>query len=60
MSFFARLEQMRNAIWNQGGVKMDTIIWSQGVRRDTIAGERGQMVYDSAASIWTATSAPRV
>jgi hypothetical protein len=45
---FARLEQMRNAIWNQGGVKMDTIMWSQGIRRDVINGERGQMVYDSA------------
>lgn len=44
---FSRAEQMINALWNAGGVKLDRWIWSQGVRRDTIAGERGSMVYDS-------------
>ena len=45
---FSRIEQGANGIMNQGGVKANRIIWSQGVRRDVISGERGQMVYDSA------------
>ena len=44
---FSRVEAMVNGLWNQGGVKMNRIIWSQGVRRDVISGERGSMVYDS-------------
>lgn len=45
---FSRVEALANGLWNNGGVKLDRMIWSQGVRRDTIAGERGAMVYDSA------------
>lgn len=45
---FSRIEKMANDLWNNGGVKLDRMIWSQGVRRDTISGERGVMVYDSA------------
>ena len=44
---FSRVEAMVNGLWNQGGVKMNRIIWSQGVRRDVISGERGSMVYES-------------
>jgi hypothetical protein len=47
---FVRKEAMANGLWNQGGVKMDRVIWSQGVRRDTIAGERGSMVYESSST----------
>ena len=47
---FVRKEAMANGLWNQGGVKMNRVIWSQGVRRDTIAGERGSMVYESSST----------
>lgn len=47
---FVRKEAMANGLWNQGGVKMNRVIWSQGVRRDAIAGERGSMVYESSAT----------
>lgn len=40
-------EAMVNGLWNNGGVKMNRAIMSQGVRRDTIAGERAAMRYDS-------------
>lgn len=46
---FVRKEAMANGLWNQGGVKMNRVIWSQGVRRDSIAGERGSMVYESSS-----------
>jgi hypothetical protein len=39
---------MINDIWNAAGVQMDSMIVSQGVRRDAIAGERGARRYDSA------------
>ena len=45
---WARLEAGMNGLMNQGGVKGNRIIWSQGIRRDVISGERGSMVYDSA------------
>jgi hypothetical protein len=41
-------ERMMNDIWNAGGVQMDRMIVSQGVRRNAIAGERGARRYDSA------------
>lgn len=44
---FSRVEALVNGLMNQGGVKMNRLIWSQGVRRDVISGERGSMVYDS-------------
>ena len=47
---FVRKEALANGLWNNGGVKLNRVIWSQGVRRDTIAGERGSMVYDSAST----------
>ncbi len=40
-------EKMVNDIWNAAGVEMDRIAIDQGVRRDTIAGERGARRYDS-------------
>ncbi len=46
MSFQVK-ERMINDIWNSAGVQMDNLIISQGVRRDTIAGERGARRYDS-------------
>lgn len=42
---YARQEKMINQIWNNGGVKMNRCIWSQGVRRDVIAGERAALRY---------------
>lgn len=47
---FVRGEALRNGLWNNGGVKLDRMIWSQGVRRDTIAGERGAMIYQSSST----------
>lgn len=41
-------EKMINDCWNAGGVKLNRFILGQGVRRDTIAGERGGRRYDSA------------
>ena len=46
---YALFEAMANGLWNQGGVKLDRMIMSQGVRRDLIAGERAAMRYDSAS-----------
>jgi hypothetical protein len=44
---FAVQEAMVNGIWNNGGMKMDRAILSQGVRRDLISGERAALRYDS-------------
>ncbi len=44
---YAKQEKMLDEIWNNGGVKADRIIWSQGVRRDVIAGERAALRYES-------------
>ena len=46
---YAKQEKMFNEIWNNGGVQADTIIWSQGVRRDVIAGERAALRYESSS-----------
>lgn len=40
-------EAMVNGLWNNGGVKMNKAIMSQGIRRDVISGERAAMRYDS-------------
>lgn len=47
---FVRREAMANGLWNNGGVKLNRVIWSQGVRRDAIAGERGSIVYESSST----------
>lgn len=44
---FALQEAMINGLWNNGGVKLNRAIMSQGVRRDMIAGERAALRYDS-------------
>lgn len=46
---YAKQEKMFNEIFNRGGVQADRIIWSQGVRRDVIAGERAALRYESSA-----------
>ena len=43
---YALQEWLINQIWNNGGVKMDRLIMSQGVRRDVIAGERAALRYN--------------
>lgn len=40
-------EAMINGLFNNGGVKLNRAIMSQGIRRDVIAGERAAMRYDS-------------
>ena len=45
---FSRIEAGVNGIWNSSGTKPNRMIWSQGVRRDVISGERGSLVYNSA------------
>lgn len=44
---FVRKEALANGLFNNGGVKLNRVIWSQGVRRDAIAGERGSLEYTS-------------
>lgn len=46
---FATQEAMINGLWNNGGVKMTDVIYSQGVRRDIISGERAALRYDSSS-----------
>jgi hypothetical protein len=46
---YAKQEKMFNEIYNNGGVQADRIIWSQGVRRDVIAGERAALRYESSS-----------
>ena len=46
---YATQEAMINGLWNNGGVKMNRVIYSQGVRRDIIAGERAAMRYDNSS-----------
>lgn len=46
---YAKQEKMIDEIVNAGGMRPDTIIWSQGVRRDVIAGERAALRYESSA-----------
>jgi hypothetical protein len=45
LSFQAQ-EALINNLWNNGGVKMNRAIMSQGVRRDVIAGERAALRYN--------------
>jgi len=40
-------EAMINGLWNNGGVRMNRAIMSQGIRRDVIAGERAALRYDN-------------
>ena len=49
---YATQEAMANGLWNNGGVKMNRVIYSQGVRRDIIAGERAARRYDSSEFDW--------
>lgn len=44
-------EAMANAIDNFSGQDMDKVIYSQGVRRDMIAGERAALRYDSSSDM---------
>lgn len=46
---YARLQALRDGIKNASGQSVNRLIWSQGVRRDVISGERSSMVYDSSA-----------
>jgi hypothetical protein len=46
---YARQEAMVNGLWNNGGVKMNRVIYSQGVRRDIIAGERAALRYNNSS-----------
>lgn len=46
---YAKQEKMFNEIYNNGGVTANRVIWSQGVRRDVIAGERAALRYESSA-----------
>ena len=43
---YALQEALINNLWNNGGVKMNRAIMSQGVRRDVIAGERAALRYN--------------
>lgn len=47
-------EQMANRIWNKGGVKMNKVIYSQGVRRNIIAGERAAIRWEGSNFDWDA------
>lgn len=49
---YAAQEAMINGLWNNGGVKMNRVAYSQGVRRDIIAGERAAKRYDSSDFDW--------
>jgi len=49
---YATQEAMINGLWNNGGVKMNRVIYSQGVRRDIIAGERAALRYESSQFDW--------
>ena len=44
-------EAMANGIWNNAGVQMDRMIISQGVRRDTIDGQRGALRYNDSEEL---------
>jgi hypothetical protein len=49
---WARHEKMANALQNLGGVKLNRVVYAQGVRRDIIAGEAGAKRYDSGQFDW--------
>ena len=44
-------EAMANAVDNYSGMTMNRVIYSQGVRRDMIAGERAALRYDSSSDM---------
>lgn len=46
---YAKQEKLFNDMANLGGQTPDMVIWSQGVRRDVIAGERAALRYESSA-----------
>lgn len=43
---YQQQEALVNNLWNNGGVKMNRAIMSQGVRRDVISGERAALRYN--------------
>lgn len=49
---WARHEKMANNLQNLGGVRMNRVTYSQGVRRDIIAGESAAKRYDSGQFDW--------
>lgn len=49
---WARHEKMANDLQNLGGVKMNRVVYAQGVRRDIIAGEAAAKRYDSGQFDW--------
>lgn len=51
---WATQEAMANGLWNKGGVKMNKAIYSQGVRRDIIAGERAAIRWEGSNFDWDA------
>lgn len=51
---WARQETMANNMWNKAGMKLNRVIYSQGVRRDIISGERAAIRWDSSNFDWDA------
>lgn len=51
---WATQEAMANGLWNKGGVKLNKVIYSQGVRRDIIAGERAAIRWEGSTFDWDA------
>ena len=49
---WARHEKMANDLQNLGGVKMNRVVFAQGVRRDIIAGEAAAKRYESGQFDW--------
>lgn len=49
---YATQEAMINGLYNLGGVKMNRVMYSQGVRRDIVQGERAAKRYDSSEFDW--------
>ncbi len=49
---WARHEKMANNLKNLGGAKLNRVVYSQGVRRDIIAGEAGAKRYESGQFDW--------
>lgn len=51
---WAKQEAMANDLFNKGGVKMNKAIYSQGVKRDIIAGERAAIRWEGSSFDWNA------
>lgn len=51
---WATQEAMANGLYNNGGVKLNKVIYSQGVRRDIIAGERAAIRWEGSQFDWDA------